>query len=137
MSLRKRVGLGIVLECDEAGGVAFSTVASIVDMIDGPHVKADIVNVPLLEDTYMEKVKGMIDGGEVTFSIAWDRDHATTATIKTLRDDITTCPTWRITYPSGTLPDDFAAWVSQVSPTRKHGAFVTAAITLAVTGNPG
>ncbi len=137
MSLRKRIGLGVLLYCDAAGGVAATLVGSVVDTLDGPHVKAEITPVPLLSDTYLEKVKGQIDGGEVTFTIAYDLDHDVTALLKTMRNDVTTCPTWKITYPNGTLSDDFAAWLSQMSPTRKLGGYITAAITLAVNGNPG
>lgn len=137
MSLRRRVGLGVVLECDTAGGVNFATVGSIVDALDGPHAKADIVHVPILSDSFVEKVKALVDGGECTLQIAWDPDDATTALFKSQLREITTCATWRISYPGGTIKESFAAWVSALGATRKIGGFITGAVTLAVNGDPG
>ncbi len=137
MSLKKRIGLGVVLEIDEAGGSNYTTVASIVDTLDGPMAKADIVHVPLLGDSFVEKVKGMIDGGDCTLVCAWDLDSDTTALFKRQLREITTPASYRISYPGGTAKEGFAAWVSALGATRKINAYMTGAVTLAITGDPG
>lgn len=144
MALSKRIGLGVTLGVDTAGGTSYTTLAAVVDGLNEGESKATMVDTTVLSDTFMTKSKSQIDPGEVTLTIAYDPDEATSVTLKTLHASTSaTPPTWLITLPSGTLgagtitTKSFAAHLSGMGREIKRDGMIVCSITLTKTGNPG
>ncbi len=144
MAVNKRIGLGVTLACDPAGGSSYTTLGAIVDGLAESEAKADMADTSILADTWKTKSKSQVDPGEVTYTIAYDPDEATSTTLATLLASVSAVPpTWRVTYPSGTLgagsvtTKTFAAHLSGMGRETKKDKMIVCAITLTKTGNPG
>lgn len=137
MSLTKRIGLGVTLEVDLTGGTSYTTLGNVVEAVNGPDAKATIVPVELLTEEFVDKAKGAIDGGTVTYSVAYDPDDTHSKLIGDAFLQRTPVPRWRVAYPGATEPDVFLAHCSAVGRERKKDGFIVAPITLDVVGDPG
>src|SRR5579871_2518705 len=98
MSLTKRYGYAVTLGCDSSGGSSFTVLGNIVDSIEGADVKADEIEVTLLADKIKTWAQGQIDGGQVTFKIAYDPADTSGTTIATLLGNGNVA-NWQISYP--------------------------------------
>src|SRR5579884_3592801 len=129
MSLTKRVGLGTVLSVDTTGGTTFVALASIVDVINS-EAKAKDVDTSLLTDLFDTFLKGNIDGGSVTFTIAYDpADTNTTQILGTLFASTSqTLANWQITFAAvgggSAAHETFLAYVSGLTRAIKRDGFL-------------
>lgn len=144
MAVNKRIGLGILLAVDTAGGTTFVNLGAIVTAPSSSEAKADTAELTLLNDIIKEKAKGQIDPGEVTFQIAYDPDEASTTLLKTMLETIpTTPPNWRITFPAGTLgagtitTKTFTAHMTGMGEEFEKDKMLICPITLTKTGQTG
>ena len=142
MTINRRVGLGFTLGCDAANGTSFTTLGAIVDGWKGPQGKKETVNISVLADTYMVFGVSQIDGGEVTFKIAYDPDEATSTTLNTLFAQVNQTPAnWQIHYPVGsngsgsTVSETFHAHVVGLSKEVKVNELMTCEVSLKITGS--
>jgi len=142
MSLTKRIGLGITLAVDTTGGTTFVDLASIVDGFTSD-AKAKDVDTSLLTDTFDTFLKGPIDGGTVTLTIAYSpEDTNTTKILGGLFYSMSqTLANWQITYPAvgaGTAQNEtFLGYVSSMSRAVKRDGYLTSQVTIKVSGDPG
>ncbi len=144
MTLNRRIGLGFTLAVDTAGGTTFVTLGSIVDGWKESGSKADTADISILSDKYKQKSKGQIDPGDVTFSIAYDPDDATSTTLITAFSSTSaTPPNWQITYPSGTggagttTTETFKGHLTGLGREVMKDKLVVCEVTITKTGDPG
>ncbi len=144
MSLNRRIGLGVTLGVDAAGGSSYTTLGNVVDGLKEGGSKADVADISILADTFKAKAKGQIDPNEVTLTVAYDPDDSNYVILKTLHDGIqTTPPTWLISLPSGTLgagtitTKGFAGFVTGLGREIMKDKLLTCEVTITKTGNPG
>ncbi len=149
MTLQKRMGLGVTLGVDLAGGTNFNTLGAVVNAIKFSGTKADVADLSILADTWKSYGKGQIDPGEVDFEIAWDPGDNTANTNTNARLSTMHAATGVNTYPFQlTLPSiaspgtatastvNFSAHVTGMGPTMEKDKLVTATIKLKISGNP-
>lgn len=122
----------------------WTAVAQIKDL-SGPEAEADQIEVSHRDSRSRRYVAGMIDGGEVTFDIVFDPDHAshnpsTTGSMYNLLEtgDVNS---FRITFPgvAGATSDaettaTFDAFVSAFTIDSPMEDAISASITLKITG---
>lgn len=144
MTLNRRIGLGVTIGVDSAGGTNFTTLGSIVDGAKEGGTKADVADISILADTHKQKAKGQIDPNEVTITIAWDPDDATSTVLKSLHDSVSaTPPNWQISLPSGTqgagstTTKTFKGFVTGMGREIMKDKLITAEVTITKTGDPG
>ncbi len=144
MALNRRIGLGVVIGVDAAGGTSFTTLGSVVDGAKEGGSKADVADISILSDTFKQKAKGQVDPAEVTMTVAYDPDETTTTLLKTLHDQIQTVPpNWQISFPSGTLgagsitTKSFKGFVTGLGREIMKDKFITQEVTITKTGDPG
>jgi hypothetical protein len=137
MTLTKRYGYGVTLGCDPAGGTAFVILGNIVDSIEGPEVKTDDIEVTLLADKDKTFLGGQIDGGTVSFQIAYDPLDTSGTTIATLLGN-SNIANWQIKYPvigaEVQQSDTFFGYVNGFKRSIKRNALIVADISIKVTG---
>jgi hypothetical protein len=141
MSLTKRVGLGVILNCDPTGGITYTALGSIVDHIDGADAKTTVYDSSLLTDKFTTKGGAQIDPGSVTFTIAYDPLDTSTTTVLTALLASSAIAGWQLLYPIiGTevqQKEPFKGLVSGFKRGVKKGAMITADVTISVSGDPG
>src|SRR4051812_2059116 len=142
MSLTKRIGLGVKLSVDAAGGTTWVELGSIVDGIE-TDAKATSIDTSLLGDTYSSFLKGPIDGGSMQFTIAYSSEDSNTTQILNglLASTSQTLANWQLTYPAvgGGSSDTeiFKGFVESVGRSIKRDGFLTAKVSVKVSGDPG
>ena len=122
--MAKDQGFLVTLQWDPAGGTAYSTIGQIMD-INGPEVSRDEIEVTTRDSTeyWMEFIKGMKNGGNVTFGVVLDLSLATHGTastgMHTLRRHVA-LPVPRTPVPAGRRWPSCAppAWASSAAATR-------------------
>lgn len=129
MSLTKRIGFGWTLAA--AGG----GLANIVDGFKGPGAKATMADTSVLTDFWDTFAKCCADGGEMTFTVAYDPIDANSLSIGDMLQN-TTATTFTVTDNSGHA-QTFSAFVTGIDREVKKKNLVTADITLKITGDPG
>jgi hypothetical protein len=144
MALNRRIGLGVTVGVDSAGGTSFTTLGSVVDGAKEGGSKADVADVSILSDTFKQKAKGQIDPNEVTMTVAYDPDDTTTTLLKTLHDSVSaTPPNWQISFPPGTLgagsitTKSFKGFVTGLGREIMKDKMITQELTVTKTGDPG
>ena len=149
MSLQQRIGLGVTLGVDLAGGANYNTLGAIVNAIKFSGTKADVVDISLLSDIFKRYAKGQIDPGELEFEIAWDPGDNTASTntnarIKTAHDatGVNTYP-FQLTLPAIASPGtntaqtiNFSAHVTGVGPSLEKEKQLVASIKCKISGDP-
>lgn len=142
MTLTKRIGLGITLSVDTAGGTSFTALGSIVDSME-TDAKAVDVNTSLLGDQFDSFLPASIDGGTLTITIAYSPED--TNTTKILNDlfysTSQTLANFKIGYPAvgaGTgIAETFKGYVNNIGRQIKRDGFLTAKVGIKVSGDPG
>ncbi len=140
----KRIGYKTEIAVSVDGTtVSFVAIGCIVDGVSGPESARTKVDTSCLDDTFMTFSVAQTDPGELSFTMAYDPNDASSQTLTDLLTQDTPIPRWQITYP-------VSASTSEVQPTEEFDAFViglgreiakeeliTRAITLAISGDPG
>ena len=141
MTLLRRIGFGVVLNCDPTGGTTYAALGAIVDGLDGGDAKTTAIDTTILGDKFMTKGGGQIDPGEVTFTIAYDPlDAATNLVLTTLLGNSNVAH-FQISYPavggSGATTETFFGFVSGYKRTIAKDKMITAEVTITISGDPG
>lgn len=141
MSLTKRIGFGVTLGCDPAGGVTYAVLGAVVDGLEGAEAKTDEVDTSVLGDKYKTKAGAQVDPGNVTFSIAYDPLDTATTTVLTGLLASSAVAGWQITYPviaaETQQKDAFKGFVSGFKRSIKKANLIVADVTITVSGTPG
>ena len=87
------------LQVDPSGGSAYTPVGFIKDSVDSTE-SADDIEVTNLGDVYKSYVRGEIEPGELTWSIAFDPSDGTNQTLRSLMDSGDEA-SWQINLPGG------------------------------------
>ena len=141
MSLTRRIGFGVVLNCDPTGGTTFAALGAIVDGLDGGDAKTTVIDTSILGDKFMTHGGGQIDPGEVTFTIAYDPlDAATNLVLSALLGN-SNIANFQISYPAvagaGATTETFKGLVSGYKRTIAKDKMITAEVTITISGDPG
>lgn len=142
MSLTKRIGFGVTLECDPTGGSSLVALGAIVDGIDGGEGKTDEVDTSILTDKFKTKSGAQIDPGTVSFQIAYDPADTESTHILTGLLSSSAIANWQVAYPIiGTEIQQkdraFLGFVSGFKVSRKKANLVIADVTITISGDPG
>lgn len=139
--MAKMSAYGIELAWDPAGGSAFTDIAQ-VKMITPPGISRESIDVTTHDsaNAWMEFIKGMKDGGEVSFDIEYDPDlgshDATTGLLSDFAED-SDIAAWRLRFPDTNQTTwTFPGFLTAFNPTGDPKADLTASITIKVSGQP-
>lgn len=149
MPLQRRIGLGVTLAVDIAGGANYNTLGAIVNAIKNSGTKADTADISILSDIWKQFAKGQIDPGEYDFEIAYDPGDNTVGTNTTARlqtmhaaTGVNTYP-FQLTMPAIASPGtnvaqtiNFSAHLISMGATFEKDKLIVAPIKLKVSGNP-
>lgn len=136
-------GYSVTLERDISATEtpSWQVVAQIRDL-SGPAAQSDQIEVSHRDDQWRRYVQGMKDGGEVTFDVVFDPDHAshdptlTTSMWGWLEEGERN--TYRITFPGeddDTTTATFSAFVSNFELDSPMESGLTANLTLKISGS--
>jgi hypothetical protein len=132
---------GTLLKIGDGGGTeVFTSIAEVGD-ISGPALKMDTQDVTshVSPGAFRERVPGLLDAGEVTFSLSFLPTAATqsqsTGLIRDLRNR--TKRNFQLVFPdAGSTTWSFAAYVTAFSPKEPVEGKLSADVTLTITGQP-
>jgi hypothetical protein len=132
MAYKDGTGIGVVLSM---GGTTPTVIGNVVSIGSGPGIKVDVREKTTLDDEWVRKVAGRLNGGDVSFEVELDpsaTDHKllfATAKARQVKD-------WTLAFPAPwTVTWEFSGILSDVS-TSVDDDGPTASITIAVTGEP-
>lgn len=135
-------GQGTLLQIGDGGSPTetFTTIAEVTE-ISGPSLALDVIDVTSHDSTggWREKIGGLLDGGEVTFTINYLPSNAThNATTGLLRDlKNRTKRNFKLVFPdAGSSTWSFTALVTSFEPSEPIDDRLTADVTLSITGQP-
>jgi len=139
--MSKYDGKGVVLEWDAAGGTDYTTIAQIFEITPpGPSRNSIDVTAHDSTDDWKEFIKGIKDGGEVSFGLIYDPvlgTHDASTGILSDWDEDSTIPTWRITFPDAALTKwTFPGFITATTPATPLEDKMTMGVTLKVSGKP-
>ena len=138
--MAKDQGFLTTLQWDPAGGTAYATIGQVMD-INGPEVARDEIEVTTRDSTeyWMEFIKGMKNGGNITFGVVLDLSLAAHGTAATgLMSDLqneSTIPAWKMNFPQSKQVT-FDGFLTAYPPAAPMKDAFTADITVKVTGKP-
>jgi len=139
--MSKYSAFGTQIAADFAGGTTYTTIAQVKN-ITPPSLTRNTIDVTTHDspDWWMEFIKGLKDGGEVSFDIVYDpalgSHDAATGLLSDFADD-DTIAAWKITFPdTGTTEWTFDAIISAFTPAAPTDNSLDASITLKVAGKP-
>jgi predicted secreted protein len=115
----------------------FTNISEVIS-IEPPDAQADDIEVTHFESPggYKEYIRGMLDAGEVSFSVNWDpTNRATHAQIRTDKAS-GLVHNYRLVFPGAIETITFPAYVKGLKRNDEPGAAITADVTLKVTGAP-
>jgi len=138
--MTKNQGFLVTLQWDPAGGTAYATIGQVMD-INGPEVSRDEIEVTTRDSTeyWMEFLKGMKNGGNISFGVVLDlslASHGTAATglLSDMQNE-TTIPAWKLNYPNSKTCT-FDGFLTAFPPAAPMKDAFTADLTVKVTGKP-
>lgn len=137
--MAKSVGYGSVLiVCSSSDGTTENNIAQVRN-ISGPGVSGNDVDTTTLDSSsnYRTFVGGLLDPGEVTFSIAYDPTNATHTRLARYLNDRYTA-NWKVAAGSsaGTLTA-FSGHIKGMSREIPLDDLITCDLTIKVSGKPG
>lgn len=138
--MAKDQGFLVTLQADFAGGTSYTTIGQVMD-INGPEISRDEIEVTTRDSTeyWMEFIKGMKNGGNVTFGVVLDLSLATHGTAATgLLNDLqneSTIPAWKLNFPQSKVCT-FDGFLTAYPPAAPMKDALTADLTVKVTGKP-
>jgi predicted secreted protein len=139
--MTKYSAYGTILEVDLLGGTAYGTIGYL-DNIGGPNLARDSIDVTTHDSTsaWREFVKGLKDGGDISFDVVYDpteSTHDATTGLLADFDNEGTIPAWRLTFPDGSSTQwTFDGFLTGFSPSEPKDDKLSASITVKVTGVP-
>lgn len=138
--MTKHVGMLADLYWDPAGGTAWGSAISQVRDISGPSFSRNAIDVTTRDQTddyWMEYLKGLKDGGELTFDLAFDPAVHGTASSGLLSDfeENTTIPEWRLVFPDST-EWTFPGFLTAFEPAEPLDDVLGASLTVKISGKP-
>lgn len=114
-------------------GATTSTVGEILNITVGD-ITVDPTEVSNMDspDAYKEFIAGMLDAGEITFAMNYNK--ASTAALKTAADSRTS-EVWTVTFPDGStwVATGFVSNLSNASP---HDDKISGDCTIKISGKP-
>ena len=135
MAFKEGVGIGTELKIGDGAVPEVFTSLGRIKNISGPNLSVVVVEKTTLDDTYVRKVPGRIDGGEVTFDLELDPTEAghkgivaKTKARGVHNFQIPLPAPWNTTFK-------FSGFISAFSPSVDEND-VSASVTIAVTGEP-
>lgn len=134
-------GYGVTLEYDLAGGTSWSTLVQVRE-ITPPGISRTSIEHTAHDSTtaWKEFLKGLKDGGEITFMVSYDPvagSHDFSTGILSDLDDDTTIPNWRLTFPdTGTTQWTFRGFVTSATPATPIDDNMTCSFTVKVALKP-
>lgn len=132
---------GTLLKIGDGGGTeSFTTIAE-VTKIGGPKLGAEVLDVTSHSSTsgWREFIAGLLDGGEVTFTINYVPTNATHNYAAGLLKDFTnrTLRNFKVVWPdSGSTTWAFAAIVKSFEPDAPVDGKLESQVTLKISGVP-
>ncbi len=125
---------------DGATPESFTTIAEITE-IGGPALSLERLDATHMQSTggWKEKIGGLLDGGEVTFSIQYVPTHAThnASTGLISRMVAKSVDNYQLVFPDASSTTwTFAALVAGFEPDAPHDGKLTADVTLDISGQP-
>ena len=150
MSLQRRIGLGITLAVDLAGGTNYNTLGAIVNAVKHGGTKKDVVDISILSDFWKQYAVGQCDPGEIDFEIAFDPGDNTAlsntnARLTTMHatSGVNAFP-FQLSIPAVASPGtntaqliNFSAHVTSVGMAIEKEKMLIAPVKLKLSGNPG
>lgn len=139
--MSKYPAFGIQIAWDPAGGSSYATIGQILD-VAGPNLQRSTIDVTTHDsvDAWMEFLKSLKDGGEVTFSIVWDPalgTHDAATGLASDFDEDSINPNFQITFPdTGNTVWTFPGAVTNFNPTAPVADRLSADVTIKVMGKP-
>lgn len=132
---------GTLLQMEDASNPGtFLTVAEVKDLT-GPGMTTAVLDGTTHTSPagFREKIASLIDGGEVTFDVNWlpanPTHNNTTGFVALLRTSA--LKTWRLAWPdAGDTLWEFDGYVTGFSPNAPVEGYLTASVTITVTGAP-
>lgn len=137
--MTKRSAFGTLFAVDMAGGTNYVTVAQ-VENISGPALKRNTIDATTHDspDAWMEFIKGLKDGGDVTLDLLLDPElgsHSYATGLLSDFSDDTTIPNGRVTFPNGTVWS-FPFILAEFPPEMPIDDSLKASVSLKVAGKP-
>lgn len=131
---------GAALAWDPAGGTSYVTVGQVKD-INGPSLTRSTIDVTDHDSTdgFREFVSGLVDPGEISFTIGYDNGNAQHAALLTnMASDSCTMAAWQLTLNvcSGTAVWTADGFVTGFAPSTPIEGENTVAVTVKVSGKP-
>lgn len=132
---------GSILEWDPAGGTTYAAIGQIHN-IGGPGVSRNPIDVTTHDSTdqWMEFIKGLKDGGELTFDITYDPalgSHDASTGLLSDFDEDTVIPNWRVTFPdAGTTQWAFPGFLTGFEPGMPIDNKLAASVSVKISGKP-
>lgn len=139
--MTKIAGYGTALAWDPAGGSSYTSIGQVQD-ISGPGLARDSIDVTTHDspNAWRQFIKGLKDGGELTFDIVYDPALATHAASAGLLSDFTSqtvIPNWRITFPNtGATVWTFPGFLTGFEEGAPVDDYLSASVTVKVSGAP-
>lgn len=139
--MTKILGFGTVLAWDPAGGSSYSNIGQ-VSSITGPGLARDAVDSTTHDnaDMWRSFMKGLKDGGELSFDIVYDPvlgTHNYTTGLLSDFDADATIPNFRLTFPdAGTTEWIFPGFLTGFETQEPIDDLMKASVTIKVAGTP-
>lgn len=139
--MTKIFGFGAELAWDPAGGTSYTTIGQI-QSITGPGLTRETVDVTTHDNANMWRsfIKGLKDGGELSFDILYDPVLGThNYSLGLLSDfgDDSTIPNFRLTFPDAANTQwTFPGIVTNFEASEPIDDALKASITIKVSGTP-
>jgi len=132
-----------VLSWDTAGGTSYTAIAQVRD-ITGPALSRDSTDVSdrSITDYYREFLPGLVDPGELTFSLTWDpndTEHAqTSGLLNDFENEGCTLPAWQLVLDicGGTATWTWDGFLTGFTPNVPISEALTADVTVKISGKP-
>lgn len=121
---------------DGASPESFTDIAQVINIIP-PQLSRETIDTTHLEsaDGYNEYIPGMREGGEVTFTLGYEKNGTGQSDIRGDFDSDANV-NYKVTYPNGATWE-FTGFVTGLSPSEvANNERVTESVTIKVTGKP-
>jgi len=136
---------GVILNVDMAGGTSYATVGQVKD-VNGPNIARGEIDVTDhdSEDGYREFLPGLVDGGDVSFDIGFDKTDTAqiggpgTGLLGDMEQDGCTLPAWKLIMKacSGTAYWLFSGFVNAFGMQNPVEGEQLASIGIKISGKP-
>ncbi len=139
--MAKYSGYGVVLRWDPAGGSSYTAIGQIFE-ITPPGVSRTAIEVTEHDgtDSWKEFIKGLKDGGELTFGVVYDpvlATHDATTGVLSDWDEDTTIPNWQLVFPdAGSTTWSFPGFITNTSIATPIDEKMSMSVTVKISDKP-